>query len=223
MSSRAVVCLSGGMDSCVTLAEALRSAEVYALHLQYGQRTAPRELIAFEAICAHYGVEHKLVAPQPALAQIGGSALTDAAIDVPSQAADTGVPITYVPFRNAQILSLACAWAEILGAPRVYLGAVEEDSSGYPDCREEFFQAFERAVDLGTRPETKLEIVTPLLHQTKSEIVARGMELQAPLHLTWSCYSQQDLACGVCESCRLRLKGFEGAGIEDPLPYASNT
>lgn len=215
-----VVCLSGGLDSCVTLAEArAREPRVAALHLDYGQRTAARERRAFDEICDHYGIDQRLVCGQPALKTIGRSALTDESLRVPEEETGEGVPITYVPFRNGQILSLACAWAEALGAGAVYLGAVQEDSSGYPDCREEFFRAFERAVDAGTRPETHLRLITPVLHLDKAQIVGRGRELDAPLHLTWSCYQSDDRACGLCESCRLRLSGFARAGVEDPIDY----
>jgi 7-cyano-7-deazaguanine synthase len=215
----AVVCLSGGLDSCVTLAHALREGTVAALHLSYGQRTAARERKAFEAICDHYGIVRRLVAAQPALAEMGGSALTDTSLEVPQGPPGEGIPITYVPFRNGQILSLACGWAEALGACRVYLGAVQEDSSGYPDCRDLFFRAFERAVDAGTRDDTHLRLVTPLLHSTKADIVRQGVHLDAPLHLTWSCYVAEDVACGRCESCILRRRGFEAAGEADPVPY----
>lgn len=228
----AVVCTSGGLDSCVTLAEAVHAHDgdatrVAALHMSYGQRTAARERQAFDAVCDHFGVTRRLVITQPALVEIGGSALTDRAIELPigelaeehAGAPAKAVPITYVPFRNGQILAIACAWAEALGASAVYLGAVEEDSSGYPDCRLAFFEAFERAVDAGTRPQTKIRIVTPVLALDKAAIVRLGIERVAPLHLTWSCYQFEDRACGVCESCRLRLRGFARAGVEDPIPY----
>jgi 7-cyano-7-deazaguanine synthase len=225
--SLAVVCLSGGLDSCVTLATALREHdEIAALHFSYGQRTQEREHRAFEEICQHYKVQRRLHAKQPALAQIGGSALTDSALEIPGDAPESApapkedeVPITYVPFRNGQILALACAWAETLRARAVYLGAVEEDSSGYPDCREAFFTAFASAVEAGTRPDTHIQIATPLLHLRKGEIVKRGLQLGAPLHLSWSCYSNSRKACGRCESCRLRLKGFAEADAVDPIPY----
>lgn len=218
---RAVVCLSGGLDSCVTLAEALREAdEVVTVHLSYGQRTQERERQAFEAICDHYKIQRRLRVAQPALIEVGASALTDPELEIPTEDTGEGVPITYVPFRNGQILSLACAWAEAVEAGAVYLGAVEEDSSGYPDCRQSFFEAFEHAVDQGTRPETQIRLLTPLLHLSKSQIVKRGLELEAPLQLSWSCYSRADRACGVCESCRLRLRGFAQAGETDPIPYA---
>jgi 7-cyano-7-deazaguanine synthase len=177
----AVVCVSGGLDSCVTLAEALAVHEnVGALHVTYGQLTEARERCAFDAICDHYEVEQRLVARQPALAEIGDSALVDPEIPVPEQESGDEIPVTYVPFRNAQILSLAVAWAEALGAGEVFLGAVEEDSSGYPDCRESFFRAFEAAADAGTRPETSIRVVTPVLHFDKADIVRRGRELGAP-------------------------------------------
>lgn len=225
MSVRAVVCLSGGLDSCVTLAEALHRhgadpQRVAALHMDYGQRTATRERRAFDAVCDRMGVRRRLVVTQPALVEIGASALTDPALAVPTSEPRAGVPITYVPFRNGQILAIACAWAEALGAEEVYLGAVEEDSSGYPDCRQVFFRAFEAAVDAGTRPQTHIRIVTPVIGLDKAGIVRRGLELGAPLELTWSCYQYEERACGVCESCRLRLRGFARAGMPDPLPYA---
>lgn len=220
----AVVCASGGLDSCVTLADAVHvhgddPSRVAALHMSYGQRTAARERRAFDAICDHFGVRRRLVVTQPALVEIGGSALTDRKLDVPLDTKSEGVPITYVPFRNGQILALAVAWAEALGAREVYLGAVEEDSSGYPDCRLAFFEAFERAADIGTRPETSIRIATPVLALDKAQIVRKGMAMGAPLHLTWSCYQLEDRACGACESCRLRLRGFERAGVVDPIPY----
>lgn len=216
----AVVCLSGGLDSCVTLAQARRHhARVGALHMIYGQRTAERELRAFEEICDHFHIARRMITRQPALQEMGTSALTDLSLEIPTGEPGRGVPITYVPFRNGQILAVACAWAEATGAGTVYLGAVEEDSSGYPDCREAFFRAFERAVDTGTRPETHIEICTPVLHLNKAGIVRRGLELQAPLHLTWSCYQNSERACGKCESCQLRLRGFAGAQVADPIDY----
>ena len=215
----AVVCLSGGMDSCVSLAEALQRGSVAALHSSYGQRTAARELRAFHAICDHYRIELRLCATQSALGRIGASALTDSTLEVPTELSQSAIPITYVPFRNAQILALAVAWAEALGAHAVVLGAVQEDGSGYPDCRQEFFEAFQLTVDCGTRPEARIRIQTPLLHLSKADIVHRALTLRAPLELTWSCYQEQELACGVCESCRLRLRGFAGAGVSDPIAY----
>lgn len=227
----AVVCLSGGLDSCVTLYEARAreggEREVAALHFSYGQRTSARERRAFGEICDHAGITRRLVVRQPALHDIGGSALTDLSIDVPTgepgEGPGEGIPITYVPFRNGQILAVACAWAEALDFDAVYIGAVEEDSSGYPDCRAAFFEAFARAVDVGTRPDTRIRIETPVLDLDKAGIVRRGLELDAPLHLTWSCYQDDDAACGVCESCRLRLRGFERAGERDPIRYARSS
>jgi 7-cyano-7-deazaguanine synthase len=216
----AVVLVSGGLDSCVCLAEASREFDLAALHVHYGQRTAERERRAFHAITDHYGISQRLVADLGFLREIGGSSLVDSSRPVEEGLPrGTGVPSTYVPFRNAHILSLGVSWAEVLGARALFIGAVEEDSSGYPDCREEFYRCFAAAMAVGTRPETDIEIRTPLIHATKADIVKRGIELGAPLHLTWSCYTGMDRACGRCESCRLRLQGFAAAGVADPLPY----
>ncbi len=216
----AVVLLSGGMDSCVTAAIARRTHELALLHLSYGQRTEARERRAFRAIARHWGVTRTLVSRLDHLRAVGGSALTDPARDaVHARRRGSPVPDTYVPFRNTHLLALAVSWAEVSGARRVYIGAVEEDSSGYPDCRGAYFQEFNRLIRLGTRPETRVEVVTPLLHLGKGEIVRRGLRLGAPLHLTWSCYTGRARACGRCESCRLRLKGFREAGAVDPIPY----
>jgi 7-cyano-7-deazaguanine synthase len=217
----AIVLLSGGMDSCVCLAEAALAFEVAALHINYGQRTEARELRAFNELADHYGVARRLVADISYLKTIGGSSLVDAALPVETGLPEPGqgVPSTYVPFRNAHILAVGVSWAEVIGAGALFIGAVEEDGSGYPDCRREFYDRFEAAANAGTRPETRLSIVTPLIRLDKSAIVRRGRELGAPLHLTWSCYTDEDVACGVCESCRLRLRGFAGAGVSDPLPY----
>jgi 7-cyano-7-deazaguanine synthase len=219
--SLAVVLLSGGLDSCVSLAIARRHYEPAVLHLNYGQRTEARELQAFTAIADHYGLDRRLVVDVSYLKQIGGSSLTDPTrpveVGLPARG---GVPGTYVPFRNAHLLSLAVSWAEVLGAAALFIGAVEEDSSGYPDCTEDFFRRFEAAIAAGTRPETHLAVHTPLIHLSKADIVRRGSELAAPLHLTWSCYTGSERACGVCESCQLRRRGFAAAGIPDPLPYA---
>jgi 7-cyano-7-deazaguanine synthase len=216
----AVVCASGGLDSCVSVAIAAENCEPALLHVNYGQRTERRELRSFHEIAEYYGVTHKLVLDLEFLGRIGGSSLTDEAQEVPKgDLARAGIPSTYVPFRNANILAAAVAWAEVLGARAVYMGAVEEDSSGYPDCRKEFFDAFQQAVTLGTRPETRIEIVTPVIGMSKAEIVRRGMELGAPFHLTWSCYRDEKLACGRCDSCLLRLRAFQAAGIPDPIAY----
>ncbi len=221
----AVILVSGGMDSCVTAAMANEKYLLAFLHVNYGQRTEARELRAFNAIADHYKAEKRLAVGIEHLKVIGGSALTDTNIPVPSlvprpsSIVSPTVPTTYVPFRNAHLLAIATSWAEVIGATKIFIGAMEEDSSGYPDCREVFFQAFNSAIEMGTKPETRLEIVTPLIHLKKSAIVKTGMELRAPLHLTWSCYQNSELACGKCDSCVLRLKGFHLAGIPDPIPY----
>ena len=218
----AVVLVSGGMDSCVTAAIACQAYEPAFLHLNYGQRTERRELRAFNEIADAYGVDRRLVVSVEHLSKIGGSSLTDRRIDVePPDLERKAIPISYVPFRNANILSIAVSWGEVLGARKIFIGAVEEDSSGYPDCRSEFYEAFNRVIALGTRPETRLEIITPIIHLRKSEIVQKGVELGAPFHLTWSCYQNEVHACGVCDSCALRLRGFRLAGVEDPILYES--
>jgi 7-cyano-7-deazaguanine synthase len=219
---RLAVCLvSGGMDSCVAAAIAQdENAELAFLHVTYGQRTAARERAAFDALVAHYQAR-PLVVSLASLTQIGGSSLTDSEMEVaPADLASTEIPTSYVPFRNAHLLATATSWAEVIGAQRIYIGAVAEDSSGYPDCRPEFFQTFQTAIDTGTRPETRIEIRTPVINLRKSEIVQRGLSLGAPLHLTWSCYAAEALACGRCDSCALRLRGFSEAGVRDPIAYA---
>lgn len=217
-----VVLTSGGMDSCVTTAIAARECQKIALlHVSYGQRTQARELKAFNDIADFYQVEQRLVTNIAHLAQIGGSSLTDRTIEVsPANLETTEIPTSYVPFRNAHLLAIATSWAEVISAGRIYIGAVAEDSSGYPDCRPEFYQAFQQAISVGTKPETQIEIVTPVIALRKSEIVQRGLALGAPLELSWSCYQGESLACGVCDSCALRLRGFREAGVRDPLPYA---
>ena len=236
--SKAIVLLSGGMDSCVTTAHAISAGhDVHALHVNYGQRTQERELKAFHDICDHYNIEHRLVVDISHLAAIGGSSLTDRNIEIKGaryivpdseirrivpqiHSTDShNIPNTYVPFRNANILAIATSWAEVVEANHLYIGAVEEDSSGYPDCRDIFFRAFEEVIRTGTKPGTNITIETPLIHLSKGQIVRSGIDLQAPLHLSWSCYSNEDLACGVCDSCALRLKGFAEAGEEDPIGY----
>jgi 7-cyano-7-deazaguanine synthase len=230
------------MDSCVTTAIANQSRQLALLHVSYGQRTETRERRAFDEIADFYGAGERLVVRLDALRQIGGSALTDTRIavpEVPSSVRETlpetltgetrenapgdfapqsgQIPITYVPFRNAHFLSVAVSWAEVIGASAIYIGAVEEDSSGYPDCRPQYYQAFSELIRQGTRPETRIEIATPVIKMSKAEIVRRGVELGAPLHLTWSCYQSEGAACGACESCRLRLRGFAQAGMRDPI------
>jgi 7-cyano-7-deazaguanine synthase len=213
------------MDSCVTAAIAAESHQLALLHASYGQRTERRERRAFDAIADHYGVGDRLTVRLDHFSQIGGSALTDSRIAVPEResAAELrdarGIPVTYVPFRNAHFLSVAVSWAEVLGACSIYVGAVAEDSSGYPDCRPEYYRIFQELIRAGTRPETHIEIVTPVIGLRKSEIIRRGIELGAPLQLTWSCYQSEDAACGVCDSCLLRLRAFAEAGSGDPVPY----
>jgi 7-cyano-7-deazaguanine synthase len=217
---RAVVLLSGGMDSCVCIALARRDYEAAAVHVSYGQRTEERERQSFLAICQRLQIHDKLMVRNEALRAIGGSALTDEGIAVPdSEAIGHDIPVTYVPFRNAHFLAVAVSWAEVLGAEKVYIGAVEPDSSGYPDCRPAYYQAFNEVVKTGTK-EGRIEVVTPLIAMRKAEIVRLGLELGAPFDLTWSCYSREDQACGTCDSCVLRLRAFEAAGTKDPIPYA---
>jgi len=221
--SKAVVLLSGGMDSCVTAAIAAETNALALLHASYGQRTERRERQAFDAIADFYSLSDRLVARLDHFRDIGGSALTDPAVAVPERenvpASGEGIPVTYVPFRNAHFLSIAVSWAEAIGATSVWIGAVAEDSSGYPDCRPEYYRAFQELVRAGTRPETRIEIVTPVIQMRKSDIIRRGIELGAPLHLTWSCYQGEREACGACDSCLLRLRAFEEAGVTDPIPY----
>jgi 7-cyano-7-deazaguanine synthase len=224
MGDLAVVSLSGGLDSCVATALARDAGfDLALLHADYGQRTEARERRAFHEIGDFYHVPRarQLVVSFESLRRIGGSALTDP--DIPLPAGDlerTGIPASYVPFRNAHLLSTAVSWAEVLGAAHIFVGFVEEDSSGYPDCREAFLRAFEAAANLGTKPETRLAFHAPLIHLRKAEIVARGLALGAPLHLSWSCYTDEDVACGTCDSCLLRLRGFRDSGAVDPIPYA---
>jgi 7-cyano-7-deazaguanine synthase len=222
-SGIAVCLVSGGMDSCVTAAVAKGENEELAfLHVSYGQRTERRERRAFHEIADFYGVEKRLDVSIEYLARIGGSSLTDRSIEVAAADLDsTEIPTSYVPFRNANMLAIATSWAEVLGAGAIYIGAVAEDSSGYPDCRPEFYEAFEKAIDAGTRPETRIKIVTPIIDLSKAEIVTKGIALGAPLALSWSCYQSEDLACGACDSCALRLRGFARAGEVDPIAYRS--
>jgi len=221
--TRAVVLLSGGMDSCVCAALAARDHDAAAVHVSYGQRTEERERRAFFAICDRLHIHDRLLVRNEALRAIGGSALTDDRIAVPEAAPQIGhsIPVTYVPFRNAHFLAVAVSWAEVLGADQVYIGAVQQDSSGYPDCRPEYYRAYNQVVRTGTR-EGRIEIVTPLIGLRKAEIVQLGLELGAPFDLTWSCYSREDVACGVCESCVLRLRAFASAGASDPIAYVPN-
>jgi 7-cyano-7-deazaguanine synthase len=216
----AVVAVSGGMDSCVTAAIANLKYRLALIHINYGQRTETRELKAFNDVADFYKVEKKLVIDFGHFTKIGGSSLTDKSIEVAkADLTNKEIPSSYVPFRNANILSACVSWAEVIGASAVFIGAVYEDASGYPDCRPQFFKAFEKMVNLGTKPATKIKIKTPIIHYSKSKIVKEGIELKAPLHLTWSCYQNEDEACGVCDSCAFRLRGFQQAGVEDPIVY----
>ncbi|MGB5847512.1 MAG: 7-cyano-7-deazaguanine synthase QueC, partial [Ignavibacteriaceae bacterium] len=212
--------VSGGLDSCVTTAIAEQEYEIALAHFNYGQKTEKRELKAFNEIADYYNVDKRLIIDYSHLSKIGGSSLTDKNIEI-SQAdlISREIPTSYVPFRNANILSACVSWAEVLKAEAVFVGAVFEDSSGYPDCRSSFFEAFEKMIDLGTKPETSIKIVTPIIHLSKAEIIKKGVELKAPIHLTWSCYQNEDKACGVCDSCAFRLRGFQQVGIEDPITY----
>lgn len=217
---KAVVLMSGGMDSCVTAAIAAQEYRLAALHASYGQLTEGREARAFEDIADFFGITERLHVDLPHLGRIGGSALTDP--NIPLREADleaVDIPASYVPFRNAHFLSIAVSWAEVIGAAKIYIGAVEPDSSGYPDCRPEYYRIFNMLIRAGTRPESNIEIVTPLIHLRKHEIVKKGIALGAPFHLSWSCYQSSQEACGVCDSCALRLRAFEQAGLEDAIPY----
>lgn len=217
----AVVLVSGGMDSCVTTAIANETFSLALLHINYGQRTEKRELKAFTDIASYYGVpeERRLVANLDYFSKIGGSSLTDTKIEVPNATTHSEIPSTYVPFRNAQFLSIAVSWAEVIDATAVFIGAVEQDSPCYPDCRQVFYDAFNKLVEVGTRPTTHIKIITPLIGMKKSEIVKKGISLNAPLHLSWSCYKNNDIACGGCHSCVLRLTAFSEAGVKDTIPY----
>jgi len=220
-SSLAICLVSGGMDSCVTAALAHEETDELAfLHVSYGQITEARERRAFEEIADYYGVEKRLVVSLEHLARIGGSSLTDPNIPVGlANLSGSEIPTSYVPFRNAHLLAAATSWAEVIGADAIYIGAVAEDSSGYPDCRPEFYEAFQEVIRRGTKPETNIEIRTPVIHLKKSEIVTEGQKLNAPLHLSWSCYKESVRACGECDSCALRLRAFRLAGATDPISY----
>ncbi|MGI9037032.1 MAG: 7-cyano-7-deazaguanine synthase QueC [Pyrinomonadaceae bacterium] len=222
MNNNLSICLvSGGMDSCVTAALAEReNDEIAFLHISYGQLTARRERQAFNDIADFYKIEKRLDVSIEYLAKIGGSSLTDNSIKVSEANLESKeIPTSYVPFRNANMLAIATSWAEVLQANAIYVGAVAEDSSGYPDCRPEFYAAFEKTIETGTKPDTNIKIKTPIIHLSKAEIVKKGLELNAPLHLSWSCYRSEDLACGTCDSCALRLRGFAQAGAHDPIKY----
>ncbi len=223
--SLAVCLVSGGMDSCVSAAiAAIENDELAFLNVSYGQRTELRELQAFNDLADFYEVELRLSVSIEHLARIGGSALTDQSMPVTEADLAAGaIPTSYVPFRNAHLLSIATSWAEVIGASAIYIGAVAEDSSGYPDCRPEFYAAFQHVINLGTRPDTNIKIKTPVISLNKAEIVRRGVDLKAPLELTWSCYRENEKACGTCDSCALRLRAFRRAGVVDPIPYMLDT
>ena len=221
---KAIVLASGGLDSCVTIACAVNDGyDVSLLHINYGQRTQQRQDKHYYDTAAHYNIKNKMTVEIDYLKRIGGSSLTDMSMKVEADTIPSSnvssMPSTYVPFRNANMISIAVSWAEVISAEKIYVGAVEEDSSGYPDCREIFYKKFNDLLSVALAPESNVQIVTPVIHLTKKDIVKKGIELNAPLHLTWSCYQNEDTACGVCESCKLRLKGFELAGIKDPRPY----
>jgi 7-cyano-7-deazaguanine synthase len=227
-TQKAVVLLSGGMDSCVCAAIAREkhgASNIALLHASYGQRTESREARAFREVADFYGVTRRLMVRLDHFRAIGGSALTDNSIAVPEnelaapELQNSDIPVTYVPFRNAHFLSVGVSWAEAIGARAIYIGAVAEDSSGYPDCRPEYYRVFQELIRVGTRPETQIEIVTPVIRLKKSEIIRKARQLGAPLQLTWSCYQNEEEACGVCDSCLLRLRAFSEAGVADPIPY----
>jgi 7-cyano-7-deazaguanine synthase len=219
---KAVVLMSGGMDSCVSAAIASRDYEIAALHASYGQPTEPRELQCFHALADHFGTVQRLVVKLDHFRSIGGSSLTDSSLPIhDADLSNRDIPNTYVPFRNAHFLSIATSWAEVLGGTKIFIGAVWEDSSGYPDCRPEYYDAFNKVIRAGTRSTTNITIETPLIHLSKREIVKKGIELKAPFHLTWSCYRDSDIACGACDSCALRLRAFQQAGVEDPIAYST--
>jgi 7-cyano-7-deazaguanine synthase len=221
-SHKAVVLMSGGMDSCVTASIASQTYQIAALHASYGQRTEARELKSFHAVADHLCVTDRLAVQLDHFRTIGGSSLTDPRMAIREADLESReIPNTYVPFRNAHFLSIATSWAEVLGASKIFIGAVWEDSSGYPDCRPEYYEAFNRVIKAGTRPSTNITIETPLIHLSKREIVQKGAEIGAPFHLTWSCYRDSDVACGVCDSCALRLRAFQEAGVEDPIAYCN--
>jgi 7-cyano-7-deazaguanine synthase len=221
MKKKGIILVSGGMDSLVCAAVAASYCdEIYFLHLNYGQKTEARELQSFQQLVAFYKPADTMIVDVSYLKQIGGSSLTDDNIEVKDYTGKAEIPDSYVPFRNAHLVTIAVSWAEVIGADSIYIGAVEEDSSGYPDCRETFYQALEKAVDLGTKDDTKIKLMTPIIHKTKPEIIKLGQDLGVPFHYSWSCYKNNDIACGVCDSCVLRINSFKKAGLKDPIEYA---
>ncbi|MCP4265182.1 MAG: 7-cyano-7-deazaguanine synthase QueC [Candidatus Brocadiaceae bacterium] len=222
-SNLAVVLLSGGLDSCVTMAMAMQTHKIALLHVGYSQRTQTREYNAFRAISRYYKVQESktLAIELDYLKKIGGSSLTNHKLPInkDNDNENNGIPNTYVPFRNTHLLSIAVSWAEVINAGAIYIGAIQQDDPDYPDCRAEYYDAFNRLVEVGTKPTTNIKVVTPLLNMSKAEIVKKGIELAAPLQLTWSCYERNDKACGHCQSCLIRLKAFEDAGFKDKIQY----
>jgi 7-cyano-7-deazaguanine synthase len=219
MNKLAIVLVSGGMDSCVTAAIGREDYELAFLHVNYGQKTELRELKSFHDIADFYDVEKRLIVNIDYLKHIGGSSLTDDMMEISTSGVNDEIPSSYVPFRNTHIIAMAVSWAEVIGAEKIFIGAVEEDSSGYPDCTKSYYEAYNRLIEVGTKPSNHIEIITPVIDMRKSEIVKKGIALGAPLHLTWSCYGNNDGACGECDSCLLRLRGFREAGVEDPIGY----
>ena len=218
----AVVAVSGGLDSCVTTAIANKEYRLALVHINYGQRTESKELDSFHKIADYFKAEKKLIIDFTHFSKIGGSSLTDKTINVTkADLCNTTIPNSYVPFRNANILSACVSWAEIIGAKTIFIGAVYDDSSGYPDCKPEFFKSFQETANLGTKPDTQIEIKTPIINLTKKDIIKLGMELNAPIEFTWSCYTDESEACGICDSCALRLRGFQSLGLVDPIPYTT--
>ena len=219
--NRGIVLLSGGMDSLVTAAIAKEECdEIYFLHLNYGQKTEDREMRSFRKMCTFFNPKDVLIVDISYLKEIGGSSLTDNNMQIKDHDGAEGVPDSYVPFRNAHLITIGTSWAEVIEANKIYIGAVEEDSSGYPDCRESFYYALEKAIDLGTKDETKIKLVTPIIHKRKAEIIKLGFKLRAPLEYSWSCYKNNDIACGKCDSCVLRINAFKEARMKDPINYA---
>ncbi|MBT6324956.1 MAG: 7-cyano-7-deazaguanine synthase QueC [Bdellovibrionales bacterium] len=218
----AVVLVSGGMDSLVSVAIANNKHKNLAfLHLNYGQKTELKELESFHKIADHYNILPNLrkIIDISFLKQIGGSSLTDDKISVKEYHGESAeIPDSYVPFRNTHIISMAVSWSEVIGAKKIYIGAVEEDSSGYPDCRPSYYDAVNKLIKEGTK-EGDIQVITPVIHLTKSEIVQTAVKLNAPIKYSWSCYKAEDKACGTCDSCALRLRGFQKSGIEDPIEY----
>jgi len=217
---RGIILASGGLDSLVTTAIAdTENDEIYLLHVNYGQRTEAKELECFESLVKHYKPAGVLNTNIEYLTKIGGSSLTDSQMEIKDYSAVEEVPNTYVPFRNAHMICIATSWAEVIGAQSIYIGAVEEDSSGYPDCRESFFESFNQTIKLGTKNAFEIKIKTPVIHLNKAEIIKKGLELKAPFEISWSCYRSETEACGTCDSCVLRLRAFKNAGMKDPIPY----